>query len=224
MSLVGELFYSYRFRAVERPPITCGISPLGVTVARLWPMMPQSPANNRRERRAPKPIDAARLDEMALAYAARFAVSAARLAAYLRRKLRERGWVGEGEPPVEVIVARFVAAGYVDDAAYARTKTGSMLRRGLGPRRVRMALDAAGISEQDRAESRPAEIEARRAALAFARKRRLGPYGSPPADRQMRERQIAAMLRAGHNLDSARNLVDATSTDTAEQWCEAAGD
>ena len=169
--------------------------------------------------RAPRrPIDAARLDALALAYAARFAVSAAKLADYLRRKLRERGWEGETEPPVEEIVARFVAAGYVDDAAYARAKTGSMLRRGLGMRRVAQALGAAGIGEEDRAGARPGTGEQRRAALALARKRGFGPFGAEPPDRARREKQIAALLRAGHPLDSARELVDAASIEAAGQW------
>lgn len=183
--------------------------------------MPQSPP---RQRRVAKPIDAARLNELALAYAARFAVSAAKLGDYLRRKLRERGWEGDGEPPVAAIVARFVAAGYVDDAGYARAKTGAMLRRGLGMRRVRAALDAAGIGEEDRRGAIPQAGAARAAALALAKKRRLGPFGPPPADRAAREKQIAAMLRGGHPLDSARFLVNAASIEAAEQWADAAGD
>jgi len=166
----------------------------------------------------PKPLGATRLEELALAYAARFAVSAAKLADYLRRKLRERGWEGEGEPPVEAIVTRFVAAGYVDDKAYARAKSGSMLRRGLGMRRVNQAMDMAGIAGEDREAARAGPGAQRRAALAFARKRRLGPFGSPPADRAAREKQIAALLRAGHPLDSARELVNAASEAAAELW------
>ena len=49
-----------------------------------------------------RPIDGERLEQLALAYVARFAVSSAKLQGYLRRKLRERGWAGEGEPPVEL--------------------------------------------------------------------------------------------------------------------------
>lgn len=192
--------------------------------------MTQSPASKRRERRPrsaprprsePKPIDTARLDGLALAYAARFAVSAAKLADYLRRKLRERGWEGEGDPPVASIVARFVEAGYVDDAAYARAKSGAMLRRGLGMRRVRQALDVAGIGEEDRIAAQAGEAEARRAALALAKKRRLGPFGPPQSDRAGREKQIGAMLRGGHPLDSARFLVNAASVEVAEQWADA---
>jgi regulatory protein len=168
--------------------------------------------------KAPRPLDAARLEELALAYVARFATSRAKLAGYLARKLRERGWDGEGEPPVEALCDRFVAAGYVDDLAFARAKTGSLLRRGYGPRRVRQALDAAGIAEEVRAAAATGEAARRRAALALARKRGFGPFGAAPADRAAREKQIAAMLRAGHALDSARELVDAASVEAAEDW------
>ena len=67
-----------------------------------------------------------RLEELALAYVARFATSSAKLDGYLRRKLRERGWAGEGEPPVARLVERFVALGYIDDLAFARARSGSL--------------------------------------------------------------------------------------------------
>ena len=174
-------------------------------------------------KRAPKPLDSVRLEDMALAYVARFATSRAKLEGYLRRKLRERGWAGEGEPPVAALADSFVAAGYVDDTAYARAKSGSLLRRGYGVRRVSQALDAAGIDQTVRAGLRPGEGVQRRAALALARKRRFGPFGAEMPDRPLRERQLAAMLRAGHPLDKARELVDAASVEAAEQWA-AAGD
>lgn len=170
-----------------------------------------------RQKRPPRPVDAARLEELALAYLARFAVSAAKLESYLKRKLRERGWEGEGEPPVARIVARCVDAGYIDDAAYARTKAGSLRRRGYGERRVGEALGAAGIAPDLVEEVRAGEGEQRRAALVFATKRRLGPFG-PPCDRPQREKQLAAMLRAGHRLDLARAIVNAADREAAESW------
>lgn len=171
-------------------------------------------------RRNPQPITPSRLEELALAYVARFATSAARLDLYLRRKLRECGWEGEGDPPVAATVARYVAAGYVDDAAFARAKAGSLLRRGYGQRRIGQALNAAGIAQSVREDVRAGAGEQRQAALALARKRRLGPFGAPPADRAAREKQVAALLRAGHPLDSARFLVDAASVEAAEEWAE----
>jgi regulatory protein len=173
---------------------------------------------SRRTRREPKPLDAARLDELALTYVARFATSAVKLERYLRRKLRERGWEGEREPDLAALVGRYVELGYVDDAAFARAKSGGLLRRGFGPRRVSEALREAGIEESIREEVRPGEGEQRRAALALARKRGFGPFGRESPDRERRQKQIAAMLRAGHPLDSAREMVDAASEEAAEQW------
>lgn len=161
---------------------------------------------------------------MALAYVARFATTRAKLEAYLARKLRERGWAGEGEPQVAALLERFTVAGYVDDAAWARARSGSLLRRGYGARRVTEALGAAGIGEDLRKSLRPGEGALRRAALAMARKRCFGPFGAAPPDRARREKQLAAMLRAGHSLDSARELVDAPSVEAAEDWAAQAGE
>jgi len=165
-----------------------------------------------------RPLDAAQLEELALGYAARYATSAAKLSDYLRRKLRERGWDGEGEPPVGGIVARLEEARYVDDAAYARMRAGGLFRRGYGPRRVSQALHAAGIAEDLRHDSLGERAEHRAAAVALARKRRFGPFHAGALDRAQRERQVAAMLRAGHPLDSARRIVDAESEAALEEW------
>lgn len=172
----------------------------------------------RNRSRPAKPLDSRAFDELALGYVARFATSAAKLESYLARKLRERGWEGEGAPDIRATVARLVELGYVDDEAFARTRAGGLLRRGYGERRIGQALHAAGIDEEVRAAVRPAASEGRRAALAMARKRRFGPFGSGPLDRPAREKQLAALLRAGHPLDSARRLVDAANVEAAEEW------
>ncbi|HSQ96792.1 MAG TPA: RecX family transcriptional regulator [Croceibacterium sp.] len=180
--------------------------------------MSDTSSRSDRRKRPPKPLDSARLGEIALAYVARFSTTAANLERYLRRKLRERGWEGEGEPRIEELVERYAELGYIDDEAFARARSGSLLRRGYGERRVRQALGQAGIEEGLRERMRPAEGETRRAALALARRRRFGPFGAVPLDKALREKQIAAMLRAGHPLDSARQIVDAASAAEAEQW------
>jgi len=187
-------------------------------------MVTKLPSHSRKERRPPKPLDARRLNDLALHYVARFATSAAKLEDYLRRKLRERGWEGEAAPDLEALTARFVEAGYIDDEAYARAKSGSLLRRGYGERRIGQALSAAGIAEQIREEVRAGAAQQRGAALAFAAKRRLGPFGPAAPDRAGREKQIAAMLRAGHPLDMARALLGAADEAAARDWAEQADD
>jgi regulatory protein len=172
----------------------------------------------KRARSRAKPLDAARLEELALTYVARFATSTSKLERYLARKVRERGWEGEREPPIAALVERYAALGYVADALFARARAGSLLRRGYGPRRIGQALAEAGIGEEMREEASPSEAAERRAALALARKRRFGPFGHEPVDRERREKQLAAMLRAGHRLDTAREIVDAASEESAECW------
>lgn len=185
---------------------------------------PYDPAK-RREPRVPKPLDRARMEEMALAYVARFATSAGKLADYLKRKLRERSWEGEDAPDIAGLVERFVQIGYVDDATFARTKAQGLLRRGYGARRIDQALGAAGIAESLRDESRGNEAERRRAALIMARKRRFGPFGlGDRSDRALREKQVAAMLRAGHPLDHVREVVNAVSEQALEEWVDEATD
>ena len=172
----------------------------------------------RKAPRRPRPLDRARLEELALAYVARFATTRAKLESYLARKLRERGWDGEDEPPVAALSARFVDAGYVDDRAWAASRSRSLLQRGYGVRRVAQALAQAGVGEDDRDAVTVSEGERRRAALALARKRRFGPFGANEPDRARREKQLAAMLRAGHSPDVARYVLAAPTVEAAEEW------
>lgn len=173
-----------------------------------------------RKKRPPRPLDQQRLQELGLAYVARFATTAAKLETYLQRKLRERGWNEDEseQPDTRAIADRFVELGYIDDAAYARSRSGGLLRRGYGPRRVAQALNAAGVDEQIRAEVQPGDHAIRQAALAMARKRRFGPFAFDTPDREKREKQIAAMLRAGHGFDCVRAIMDAASGAAAENW------
>lgn len=162
-----------------------------------------------RRRKERPPLDSERLNELALTYVGRFATSRAKLAAYLERKVRERGWGEEREPDIERIVERLAELGYVDDAAFALSKSRSLTARGYGSRRVEQSLRAAGIGEEDGEEARGlAQSEAVEAALRFARKRRLGPFGEGGADRAAMQRALAAMVRAGHGFGLANAILN----------------
>ncbi len=199
--------------------------------------MSQSVSANHGAQRKSRPLDPAALEQLALAYVARFATSSGKLTAYLKRKLRERGFAGQeegGEPPdVSALVARFVARGYVDDEAFARGRSQTLLQRGYGARRVGQALAAAGIAAGLRETVAPGDASAREAALAYARRRRFGPFapeggrdhaGDPQQRRKLRDRQLGALLRAGHALDCAMTVLDAASVAELEAWVEEARD
>ncbi|MBY6127810.1 recombination regulator RecX [Qipengyuania aquimaris] len=186
--------------------------------------MVDASATRRRNRRSPKPLDRTRLNDLALHYVARFATSTGKLRAYLQRKLRERGWDGDGQPDIDALVERFADKGYVDDEAYARSKANGLLARGYGARRVEETLRAAGIDEEVRGDAAPEEAEARQAAVALAKRRRFGPFARPGSDETVeeahkrREKQLAAIIRAGHGFDHARRIVEARTVEELEEW------
>ncbi|SFP73250.1 RecX family transcriptional regulator [Sphingomonas rubra] len=160
-------------------------------------------------KRAPPPLDAAALDRLALRYVERFATTRGKLADYLRRKVRERGWDGAAVDP-DAVAGRMVELGYVDDRAFAEARAAAMTRRGLGAARVSAALRQAHVGEEDAAAVAPALAEAAvAAALDFARRRRIGPYAAEGADRALRDKQLARMVRAGHSFALARRIVAA---------------
>jgi regulatory protein len=155
-------------------------------------------------------MDRDKLNELAIFYVGRYATTRAKLSAYLARKVRERGWGGEGGADIEGLVERFAKTGLIDDASFALAKSRSLSERGYGRGRVRQALRAAGIAEADgEAAQELATEQAVEAALRFARRRRIGPFASEYPDRQAREKALAAMIRAGHGFDLARTVVDA---------------
>lgn len=169
------------------------------------------------ERRPPPPLDAAALDALALRYVERFATTRGKLAAYLKRKVRERGWEGPAPDPA-AIAERMAGFGYVDDHAFAEAKARSLVRRGYGARRVSQALHAAHVAPADaEAALEGSEEQAFDSAIAYARRRRFGPFAAVPPDDRTRERQIAAMLRAGHSFSLARRIVTAALGDVPER-------
>lgn len=162
----------------------------------------------RTPRKPRPPLNAAKLEELAISYVGRFATSRSKLLSYLKRKLRERGWGGDTEPDLQGLADRLVSLGYVDDRAYAVSKARSLTSRGYGERRVGQALALAGIGEEEGADARSlAQAEAVGAALRFAKRRSIGPYSAKPHDLRERERAIAALVRAGHRFALARAIV-----------------
>ena len=186
----------------------------------------------RRKGKRSAPLDETALRDLALSYAARFATTAAKLENYLARKIRERG-VAEDEDgrmrelDVTGLVTRLIELGYVDDHAYARSRSRDLTQRGYGKRRVEQALWAAGIEEQTRADHAPGEAASRKAAKLLARKRGFGPFGrdrivedgeGQDARRKRHEKQVAAMLRAGHLYEHVRFILDASQPGEVEDW------
>jgi regulatory protein len=173
--------------------------------------------NRQRSGRNHRPLDAERLEELALRYAGRYATTRAKLVRYLQRKLRERGWSGDEPPQLDAVAARFAQLGYVDDRAYALAKEASHSARGLGRRRLSAALRSDGVEEEQARDALElAASKSLESALRLAERRRLGPYAtSSPGSPREREKAIATLIRGGHAFDMARSIVDLSPGDEA---------
>ena len=166
----------------------------------------------------PKPLNPVKLRDLALHYVGKYATSRAKLATYLTRKIRERGWVeGAEAPDVEAMIEDFTRLGYVDDVAFAESRARSLTARGFGARRVNEDLRAKGITETDSGEARAESENARwQSAERFAQRKRIGPFAAEQAPPEVQQKQFHAFLRAGHSFDIAKIFVRAAPGETIE--------
>ncbi len=167
------------------------------------------------------PLDNRRLRDLALHYAGRYATTRAKLTTYLQRKIRDRGWK-EGEPAADLsaLIHGFAELGYINDAAFADAKARSFVRRGYGARRLEQELHAAGIEDQDAISAREeTSAGAHASADAYARRKQIGPYANDAASPELKQKQLAGFMRAGHSFDLARRFVDAAPGEEVENEC-----
>ncbi len=168
-----------------------------------------------------------RLEKAALAYQGRYAAPAAHLSRMLLAKVERSAWFHgtdreAGAAAVETIVQRLVERGLVDDALYAEARTRSLRRRGASGRAIRGRLAAKGVAPAlveralDRLD-RDLGAPELAAALAYARRRRIGPYRTPAARGAARNRDLAALGRQGFDYDTARRVIDADDLDDLER-------
>ena len=191
-------------------------------------MKPSNVAGSAPERRkadpAPlKPISPTWLERAALHYLERYSASTEMLRRTLARRVDKRARL-RGEDPaafaemIAATVARAVSAGLVDDARFADTRLATLRRRGTSARGVSAKLAAKGVPRDVVEAALEAEREAMpdgeaaaiedQAARAYAKRRRLGPYRRPDLRAPHRDRDLAALARAGFAYDRARRIVD----------------
>jgi regulatory protein len=172
-----------------------------------------------RRRRGPKPATAAHLEKAALHYLERYASSSGNLRRVLLRKVARSAQIhgsdpAEGERIVDALVARLLRSGLLDDRAYATQKAASLRRRGTSRFGIRGKLASKGVSGELLAETL-AGLDAEQgegelaAACALVRRRRLGPCRAPAERARFREKDLAALARAGFGFDLARRVLAA---------------
>jgi regulatory protein len=106
-------------------------------------------------------LNAESLRQLALHYVGKYATTQAKLAGYLTRKIRERGWDDERSADIAGLTAQFTSLGYINDAQFAEARSRSFVRRGFGGRRLNEDLRASGTEVQvhvDEPRGRPTPV------------------------------------------------------------------
>jgi regulatory protein len=177
-----------------------------------------------------RPITARYLQNAATFYLERYPSTAEGLRRVLNRRVRkaelaEAPIIDNVKQAIDAIVAKFVAAGVIDDRAFAQTKARALHRRGSSNRVTRQKLRFAGVDGDtlDRAmegldeelatDPRQRELQA---AVALARRRRLGPFRQKDR-KENRDRDLAAMARGGFDYQLARKVIDARDPDALDE-------
>ncbi|MBW4023403.1 MAG: hypothetical protein HIU92_09740 [Proteobacteria bacterium] len=168
-------------------------------------------------------LDEAALREVALDYTTRYGGTAAAVTRILDRRIRrwadallaaeepDREAIGAQAAALRTAAARVVASlaalGAVNDAAFAESRARRLRRAGRSRRAVLAHLGAKGVSGDLAATAAP-EDEATElaAALAFARRRRVGPFARPEAAED-RLRTLTVFGRAGFSGAIARRAL-----------------
>jgi regulatory protein len=176
-------------------------------------------AQGRAAKRVPRPPTRERLHARALYYLERFATTGAHLRrVLLRRALRDAEALGldpaRVREDVDAVVGRAVAAGLVDDRLFAASRARRLAEAGRSPARIRAALAAKGLDRAAVAaalrglEEEQGDPELA-AAVAYARKRRIGPWRPEPERADTKLKDLAALGRAGFSYRVARQVVEA---------------
>ena len=166
-------------------------------------------------------MSAAWLERAALDYLQRYSASAEMLRRTLSRRVEKRARARGEEPGefaemIEATVARALSAGLVDDARFAEGRLAALRRRGSSRRDAGAKLAAKGVPrevvvavmEAER-EASPDEDSEEKAAWAYAKRRRLGPYRPPARRAESRERDLGSLARQGFPYALARRIIEA---------------
>jgi len=182
-------------------------------------------------RRGPRKVTEKRLRNVALHYVARYAATTESLRRVLMRRVlasaRSHGTdADEGAAWTEALIIRFQELGYLDDRAFAETRARALTARGLSLRAVRGRLRQKGVSADDIEAALEALTDEMAepdlaAAAALARRRRLGPYRSDEVRPERRDKDLAALARAGFSYDIARRVIEADTVAELEDMAAA---
>ena len=187
---------------------------------------------NRDPKWVPKEITAGQVEWAANNYMQRYVATEAQLRRVLMRRL-QKNWRNRGDKVteeerqrgidlVDVQIEKLRQAGRIQDGRVARMWTEHYVNRGKSLPFIRQKLREKGIESTLIADSIQAvhsqmedpELES---AIIYARKRRLGPYREAPEGQTARkQKDLSAMMRAGHRYDVVRKVLECSTVEEVE--------
>jgi regulatory protein len=163
------------------------------------------------------------LREAALTHLSRYAATRAGLLRVLNRRIdrwaraagdqqddagRIAAAAATAKREAQKVVDRLVETGAVNDAAFAAQRAQSLTRSGRSRRAIAAHLAARGIPMDAARDALPEDVETELgAALALARRRRIGPFRMGEADAETRRRELSVLARAGFPESIARRAL-----------------
>jgi regulatory protein len=169
-------------------------------------------------RKRPRKVSPRSLENAALHYLKRYAAPVSQLERVLVRRVDRSLRVHGGDRAealgwVKALVDKLVRSGLLNDSAYAGMKAQSLRASGRSSRMIAQKLRQKGVPAelvQQKLAEATVELSEEEAARIWARKKRLGPYRRDARTREEnRQRDLAALARAGFSFGVARKVIDA---------------
>lgn len=155
-----------------------------------------------------EPPSPGRIRGWAFRYLGRFASTRANLVRVLQRKAMRVGAELE-VARLDPLLDELGELGLLDDAAFASRRVQKLQAGGRSAPRLRATLTRRGVTQRD-ADRALADYDEMAAAIAFARKKRLGPFRAGEADRMA---ETVVMRRAGFSPETTRTILAAADVD-----------
>lgn len=155
-----------------------------------------------------------RMMNVALFHLRRYSASVAGMRRVLSRRIYR--WVkdgaevvGETDALLDKVIERLVSAGYLDDERLAAGKVASLRRSGNSARVISMKLRRAGV-KQDLAKQATTNEGTKDAdaVWTWAKRKKLGVFRTKQRE-ERRQKDLAALVRAGFSFRDAKAVVDA---------------
>ncbi len=190
--------------------------------------MNKKPAFSAKDRKPKQPRKITRqyLENAALYYLQRYASSSGNFRRVMQRKVKRSCLFHKVEmepflPMIEDLILRYEKTGLLNDKVFAEAKVSSLRRQGRSKRAIQAKLQAKGLGtgEIDAAlvsidsshEDGAAEMEA---AKAFVKRKKLGRFRKTPiTDIKDKQKELAALGRAGFSFETARAALEYAGDD-----------